>query len=31
MIVFEKMEYIYEYGILRYDCEIHMIDEEYCY
>ena len=26
-----KHEYLQEHGILRYDCEVHMTEEEYCY
>ncbi|EOS49441.1 hypothetical protein C809_01676 [Lachnospiraceae bacterium MD335] len=26
-----KHEYLQGHGVLRYDCEVHMTDEEYCY
>ena len=26
-----KHEYLQEHGVLRYDCEVHMTEEEYCY
>ena len=26
-----KHEYLQDAGVLRYDCEVHMTDEEYCY
>ena len=26
-----KYEYLQDHGVLRYDCEVHMTDEEYCY
>ena len=26
-----KHEYLQDHGVLRYDCEVHMTDEEYCY
>ena len=32
MIALENiMEYLQEHDVFRYDCEVHMMDEEYCH